>query len=146
MSVQKNLKKAIKRVPKDKEAIVSTFLQQEKIAHIKEVVRNIYPLLEKVDSIYDAQTSVNALSGFISAHIENQAAKIKLNELPIDLSKEEDSKIKEAILAIMELCKNEPAKELSSILERLGKTMGDYGAHEFLKNPMEQLSVDKILA
>jgi hypothetical protein len=146
MSIQKNLKKAIKKVPKTKDEIASDIARSQKVEHMKDVVRYVYPIIEKVDSIYDAQTVVNALSGFIMAHVEAKSLELKLVDLPIDLSGEENNKIKEAIVKLIELMKDEPAKELSSILERLGKTLGDYGAAEFLKNPMSELPITKILA
>ena len=146
MSTQKKLKQAIKKVPKTKEELKSDIARNIKVEHIKNTIRKIYPVIEKTDSIYDGQTVVNALGGFIMAHIENESAKFKLSDLPIDLSKEDDSKIKTAIEEIMKLMKDEPAKELASTLERLGKTMGDFSAHEFLKNKMEELPLNKILA
>ena len=146
MSANKTLKKEIKRVNKSKDEIKSDFLRQEKVAHMKDVVKFVYPILEGMDTIYDAQTVTNALSGFIMAHIEAKTMDFKVSDLPIDLSGEENNKTKKAIVDLIELLKDEPAKELSSILERLGKTLGDYSAHEFLKNPMSELPISKILA
>ena len=146
MSETKKLKQAIKKVPKSKEEIKSDIKRQEKIQHMKDIVRSIYPIIEKVDSIYDGQTVVNALSGFISAHVENKSAQFLLSDLPIDLKGENNTKIKIAIEDLILLLKDEPAKELAATLERLGKTFGDYGANEFLKNPMTELPITKILA
>ena len=130
---------------KSKDQIVEEMKHKDNVAHIKDVVGKIFPLL-KVDTIYDAQTVVNALSGFIMAHTEAKLKEIKLNEVTIDLSKEDESKIKTSMLAIIDLMKDEGAKELSEILERLGKTFSQYGSHEFLKKPMSAISIDNILA
>lgn len=142
----KTLQKAIKRVNKSKEEIVSDIKQIEKVKHIKEVVRSIFPLMEQVDTVYDAQTVVNALSGFISAHIENKVAEIKLSDLPIDLSKEEDSKIKTAISGILELMKDESAQELTETLERLGTTLQQYIVHTHMGAPMSTITIDNIVS
>lgn len=142
----KTLKKAIKRVNKSKQEVVSDIKAQEKVKHIKEVVRSIYPSVEALDSVYDAQTAVNALSGFIAAHIENKVALIKLSELPIDLSTEPDSKIKTAIISIMELMKDESAQELSETLERLGTTLQQYIVHKHMSEPMETIKIDDLVS
>lgn len=142
----KTLKKAIKRVNKSKEQIQSDIAQQQKVAHIKEVVRQLFPTVEVLDTVYDAQTAVNALSGFIAAHIENVVAKIKLSELPIDLSQEEDSKIKTAIVEIMEMMKDESAQELSETLERLGTTLQQYIIHTHMSAPMSTITIDNLLS
>lgn len=142
----KTLKKAIKRVNKSKEQIQSDIIQQQKVAHIKEVVRQLFPKIESVDTVYDAQTAVNALSGFIAAHIEGQVAKIKLSELPIDLSQEPDSKIKTAIVEIMDIMKDESAQELSETLERLGTTLQQYIVHTHMSAPMSTITIDNLLS
>ncbi len=141
------LKKAIKRVKnKTKEEIAGDMKMQEKVKQIKEMVRLIFPVIEKVDTVYDAQTVVNALSGFIAALIESKVALIKLQELDIDLSKEEDSKIKTAILGIMDLMKDESAQELSETLERLGTTLQQYIVHKHMSAPMETIKIDDLVS
>lgn len=142
----KTLKKAVKRVNKNKEQITSDIKAQEKVAHLKEMVRNLFPLIEGVDCVYDAQTAVNALSGFIAAYIEEKVSAIKLSELPIDLSKEEDSKIKTSILAMIDMFKDESAQELSETLERLGTTLQQYIVHTHMSAPMSTITIDKILS
>lgn len=142
----KTLKKAVKRVNKSKEQILNDMDHAKKVAHIKEMVRQLFPLVENVDTVYDAQTAVNALSGFIAAHIENKVALIKLSELPIDLSGEEDSKIKTSIVAIMELFKDESAQELSETLERLGSTLQQFIVHTHMSAPMNTIKIDDLVS
>ena len=109
------------------------------------MVRQLFPKLENVDSIYDAQTVVNALAGFIDAHVEKKVAEIKLKEIEIDLSKEEESKIKTAILEIIEMFPEESAQELSESLEKLGTALGKFAADKFLKQPMSTITVDDLV-
>lgn len=142
----KTLKKAVKRVNKTKDQIITDIDHAKKVAHIKEIVRTIFPLIGNVDTVYDAQTVVNALSGFITAHIENKVAQIKLSELPIDLSKEEDSKIKTAIEGIIELMKDESAQELSETLERLGTTLQQFVVHKHMSEPMNTITIDELVS
>lgn len=109
------------------------------------MVRQLFPSLEKVDSIYDAQTVVNALAGFIDAHVEQKVQEIKLKEITIDLSKEEDSKIKTAIEELISMFPEESAQELSESLEKLGTVFGKFAADKYLKQPMSVITVDDLV-
>lgn len=142
----KTLKKAIKRVNKSKEEISADMAHSQKVTHMKEIVSTIFPIVEKVDTIYDAQTVVNALSGFIAALLEKKVLDIKLSELKLDLSTEDDSKIKTAILDIVESMKDESAQEISETLERFGSTLSKLGAHKFLMNPMTEIKLEDLVA
>ena len=135
-----------KRVPKTKEQLKDEMKFQQKVTHLKEVVTQLFPVLEKVDTIYDAQTVVNALSGFITAHVEKKVVEIKLKEIEIDLSAEEDSKIKSAIMELIAMFPEESAQELSENLERLGSVFSKFAADKFLKQPMSELKVTDIVA
>lgn len=134
------------RINKTKEQIQADMKQIEKVKHIKEVVRKVYPLLEGVDSIYEAQTVLNALQGFIKVELEKVVDKITVGVLPLELEKEKDSKIKGAILSIALAMKDEPADEFSQTIERLARAFSDFGSNKFLKNPMSELKIEDILA
>jgi hypothetical protein len=144
--IEKSLKKSVKRINKSKEEISEDIKHAEKVAHMKEVVKAIYPLLEGQDTIYDGQTVVNALSGFITAHIEKKVLDIKMSDLEIDLSKEEPSKIKSSIVDIIALMQNESAQELTETLERLGRALSQYSANTFMKKPMAEIKIEDIVA
>lgn len=142
----KAIKKAAKRKPLSKDDLEVQIRATQANDHIKEVCKEIFPLLEGLDTIYDSQTAVNALSGFILAHVENALCAIKMNEIKIDLSKEEDSKIKDVVLKMAEMLQGEPAKALSSILDRMGQVFSRLGAEKFLKQPMSAVTLDDIIA
>jgi len=146
--MSKTLKKAIKRINKTKEEVTNDMRRAEKVAHLKEIVRETFPVLEQVDSIYDAQTVVNALSGFILAHLENKLKDIKLSECEIltYLAKEEKGPIRTALEDLYLKFKDEPAKELSEALQKLGDTFTNFGADKFLRNPMTSIKVGDIIA
>lgn len=144
--IEKSLKKSVKRINKSKDEISADIKRIEKVNHMKEVVRAIYPLIESQDTIYDAQTVVNALSGFITAHIEQKVLEIKLKDLPIDLSKEDPSKIKSSIVDLIALMKDESAQELTETLSRFGTALSQYSASTFMKKPMSEIKLEDIVA
>ena len=145
----KEIKKAIKKTAqskKTKEELKQQINNVAKVQHIKDTVRLIFPELNDVGTIYDGQTVVNALSGFISAHMEKKLSEIKLSDIEIDLSKEEDTPIKAAILKLADMFKDEPAKEISGTLERLGQTLEKYSSFTFMKKPMSDIKIEDILS
>jgi len=142
----KTLKKAIKKVNKSKDELKADIARTARINHMKDIVKKVFPIIEKVDTIYDGQTVVNALSGFVTANIEKKVAEIKLSDCKIDLSGEPKSKIKTAIEELIVLFKDEDAKVLASTLESLGSTLTKFGADRFLKQPMSNVSVKDIVA
>ena len=143
MDLKRNNK--MTRKNKSKEEIMTDIKQREKVAHIKEVVKKVYPLLA-VDTIYDAQTVLNAIQGFIKVDLEERLDAIKLSDLKLDFSKESDSKIKTAMEVIVKELADEPADEFSQTIERLARAFSDFGAQKFLKNDMSSLKIEEILA
>lgn len=135
-----------KRQNFSKEQLVQQMKFQDEVRHLKEIVVTLFPKLEGLDTIYDAQTTVNALSGFITAHIEKKVVDIKMRDLEIDLSKEEDSKIKTAILEIIALFPDESAQYLSESLERLGVKLPQFAADKFLKQPMSACTIEDFVS
>ena len=127
-----------------KEQISEQMATERKIAHIKEVARKTFPFIENMETVYDAQTTVNAFGGFIAAEVEKKVADIKLSELSIDFSTEEDGTIKTAILELFELFKDEPAQELSETMERLGTTLQAYVSGNAMKEKMNIKADDVI--
>lgn len=144
ISTTKSLKKAVKKV-NNKDEVLQEMLYKQKMATIKKMVETIYPHVENISSIYDAQTVVNALSGFLSAHIEKKVLDIKTNDIEIDLSNEEDSEIKTAILAIVKDMDGQSAQVLSETLEKFGQALSQFSAHTFMKQPMKTIKLEDIL-
>jgi hypothetical protein len=136
----------MKKEPKSKGQIIDEIKSKQNVEKQKSLVRAIFPLLSKNKSIYDAQTALNAVSGFISFGIDKKIAEFKVSEIEIDLSKEEDSEIKKSVVKILDLIKDEDAKALSILLEKLGNSFAQFGAAEFLKNPMKKIKVEDIVA
>ena len=128
----------------NKEQIAQQLADQQKVIHIKEIVRKVFPSIEKLDTVYDAQTACVALAGLIEGEVENAVKKITMSQIVIDLSKEKDSKIKTAIEKMALLYPDECAQEYSETLERIGSTLQAYVANEGMKGKMK-IKVDDLV-
>lgn len=135
----------LKRKNKSKEEISQQLANDKKVAHIKDLVRIVFPVIENMDTVYEAQTTVNALSGFIEAEIEKIAGKVKLSEIEIDLSKEEEGSIKTALTELVALFPDESAQELAETMERLGTTLQAFVSNNAMKEKMT-ITVDDIVS
>lgn len=135
-----------KRANKAKEEIAAEMKRKAEIEHQKKLVRAMFPILNSVESIYDAQTVVNALSGFIKADMEDKIAELKVSDLEIDLKKEDDGAIKTAILELQELFSKEGADDASKLLERFGSMLSTFSSREFMKKPMDSIKPDDFIA
>lgn len=135
-----------KRINKTKDQLIAEMQNKSKIDHQKFMVRTLFPLLETQESIYDAQTAVNALSGFIKYEIEQKESEMKVSDLDIDLSKEKSSVIKSAVVDMLALVGPENAKDTASLLEKVGSALAQFGAAQFLKNPMTSVKITDIVA
>lgn len=135
----------LKRKNKSKEEISQQLANDKKVAHIKDLVRIAFPVIENMDTVYEAQTTVNALSGFIEAEIEKIAGKVKLSEIEIDLSKEEEGNIKTALTELVALFPDESAQELAETMERLGTTLQAFVSNNAMKEKMT-ITVDDIVS
>jgi hypothetical protein len=137
---------ATKRINKAKEEIAAEMKRKAEIEHQKKLVRAMFPILDSVESIYDAQTVVNALSGFIKADMEDKLSQLKVSDMEIDLKKEEDGPIKTAILELQELFSKEGAEDASKLLERFGAMLSQFSSREYMKNPMTSIKPDDFIA
>lgn len=137
---------ASKRVNKTKEEIAKELAHKIKIEREKGIARRIFPLLTDQESIYDAQTTVNALSGYIKYEMSKKEASFKLNDLLIDLSKEPDTKITATMQALKVELQEDGAKEVASLLERLGQALGQFSASQFMQKPMSEIKMEDIIS
>jgi hypothetical protein len=131
---------------KTKQEIINEIKHTEDVKTIKKIITDIYPLISELDTIYDAQTTLGAVSGFIKADLDEKIRKIKVSEVEIDVSKEKELKIKAIIEKIVKKVKDESAQDVSETLERLARAFSDFGAIEFVKGPMDKVKLDDILA
>lgn len=134
-----------KRKNLNKDQIKEQIANEQKIARLKEIVNKAFPSIEDMDSIYDAQTVVNALAGLISVEIEKEVESIKLSSIIIDLSEEKDGKIKSAIEDLVSKFQDESAQVFSETLERIGTTLQAYVSNEGMKAKMD-IKIEDILS
>lgn len=134
------------RVNKSKEQIAAQIAQVQKVDREKMLVKLMFPIIENMKTIYDAQTVLQALSGFIKAKVDQKAAEFFVKDLQIDLSKEEDSEIKTAMEALLGLIEIEKGKDIAGLLERFGNILAQHSAREFMKQSMREITLDKIIA
>lgn len=134
------------RVNKKKEELIAEIERKQRIDNDKDLVKKMFPLIANMKTIYDAQTALSALSGFIVYGIDKKMSGIKVHELSIDLSKEEASEVKTAVMNLQTLLINEDAKTASALLKRFGDTLAQYSAKEYMKSPMKKLKITDIIA
>lgn len=120
--------------------------QQADVERQKTLVKLFWPFLQEEMTIYDAQTAVNAISGYFNYEIQVRLAALKVEDIAIDLKNEKDGPIKDAMTHILEVFKGQNAKSSADLLERFGKTLGMFSAHTYMKQPMSTLKVEDIVA
>lgn len=134
-----------KRVNKTKDEIAKEMEHKAKVEKQKALARRMFPLLQ-VESIYDGQTALNALSGYIKFEMAVRESKLKLNDLLLDLKKEPDTQITKVMEALKAEFQDEPAKELSELMERMAKTLEAFIARKYINNPMSEIKIEDIVA
>lgn len=136
----------MKRINKSKVEIAQLAAQKADVERQKKLVRAIWPFIAKDLTVYDAQTVANAVGGFIKFEMQRKLEALKVSDLLIDVSNEKDTPIKEAMIGVLEVFKDEKANDSAQLLERLGKTLGAYSAHVYMKQNMSVLTVENIVA
>ncbi len=134
-----------KRIPKSKEELKSQMAHLQKIERMKRLARLVWPKIESLKKIYDAQTVLNAASGFIKQDLTVKTEGILVSDLAIKLH-EKESVIKTAVQEIIYLLGTESASEAANLLEKMGNSLGQYGAAKYLENPMSVIDVKDFIA
>jgi len=135
-----------KRVNKSKDQLIADLKNIEKINREKTLVKLMFPYLKDQKSIYDAQTVLGALSGFVKIELDKKVAALLIKDLEINLDKEQPSEIKTAIISLIGLLELENAQEMAKLLERFGNTLAQYSAHEFMKHPISEIKIENIVS
>lgn len=138
--------KPTKRVNKSKDEIAAEIKHKAVINTQKELVKKIFAIISKQDTVFDAQTVLTALSGFIKYELSQKESLFKIKDLLIDLKNQPDTKITKAMSTLKVELQEENAKDLAMILERFGNTLGQYSAAQFMKNKMSKIKIEDILA
>lgn len=133
------------RVNKTKTEIALEMGKQERVKQEIALVKSIFPFIQDLASVYDAQTALSALSGFITFDLQKKNDALKVSDLNVDLSKEEASVIKDSVQNILGLIVNENARDAASLLKRFADTLAQFSANEYMKQPMKIISVEQIV-
>ena len=133
------------RINKSKEQIKAEMLLKAEISHEKQLATMIFPELQKQETVYDAQTLLHGLSGYIHHELENRTNKVLVGDLPVDVSKEKEGAIRDSFKTILEMLKEEKADNVVKLLKRYGDMLGYYGSVQFLKNPMSIIKEEDLI-
>lgn len=120
--------------------------KQERVERQKVLAKKIFPFVENLKTIYDAQTVFSALAGFIKFGLEKEEAKLRIEDVSMDFSKEGESAVKTAVIEIRELIRLENAKEAMSLLEIMGNKIPEFIANKHMKDSMKELTVEEFIA
>lgn len=134
-----------KRKNKSKEEIRDDLRRIEKTKRQIILAKLLFPFMQDMKSIYDAQTALSATSGYIQAELEKKLSSFTVKELDINFKDEPDSDIKKVMIAFLGQLEPENAKDVVDLLESYSKTLGIYGQEQFLKNPMSMLKISDII-
>lgn len=134
----------------NKADVAAAMAQQQKqtarVAREKTLVKMMWPIIEQLKTIYDAQTLLSAFAGFVSYDIEKKANEVKVSDVTIDLSKEKDAKMKDAMEKLAGLMAGEPAKDAANLARRFADTIAQYSAQTFMKQKMKSVKLTDFLA
>lgn len=142
--------KAIKRrYNKRKDEILEENKRNEKLKHQIFIAKKFWEPVAYLETIYDAQTAANALSGFINFELQKKVNEIKVKELSDficdSIKEEKNTPIKLAILNILGVIQDEQAKDVSDLLKRFADTLASFSANKFMKQGMVELKMEDII-
>lgn len=120
-----------------------------KVLHQIELAKSIFSLLKNNKTIYDTQTVMNALAGFIKFELGKKIDLIKVSlvhdEIKAIIKAEKKSEIKTSLENILELVKDEPAKDVIALLETFANKIGEHGQSIYVKKPISELNIKDII-
>jgi hypothetical protein len=132
--------------PKSKEEVVSELKRKANIDHQRVTARLIFPFLEGLPTVYDAQTAVNAAAGYIRYDLQRKQSALKVTDLDIDLTKEKATVLKTAVEHILSQLSTENAEDAASILELMGNKLPQHVSLVGMKEPMSTVKMDDFIA
>lgn len=134
----------VKRTNKTKEQIVKNMAAEEKNKKYAELAKRIYPLL-KVETIYDAQTTFQALSGYFKDDLLKKEKSFKVSDLTVNLADQPKGLIVDSMEEIRKSLEGEEALLCAEFLEIFATVISQYGLKEFTKKPLSDLKLDDLV-
>jgi hypothetical protein len=135
-----------KRVNKTKDEIAEDIRHTQYVEKQKRLARLIFPVIEDMETVYDAQTVLNAVAGFIKYDLVVKEEAFKVHQVAFDTSKIDDGEVKTRILKLIDLLQVEGAKDVADLLEFMGSKLPQHLAHSHIKGPMSQIKSDEFIA
>ena len=134
-----------KRVNKKKDEIVADMKHKEKVARDIMVAKLLFSFMKDLPTIYDAQTALNAMSGYIKWELKKKTTEFKVKDLGIDLKDEPESEIKTVVASFIGQLENENAEEMGDFLEKYAGILSKYGSAKYLENPMSIIKMEDLI-
>lgn len=120
--------------------------KQARVERQKTLAKLAFPFLASLPTVYDAQTACNAIAGFIKLGLDTKEKAVIVNAIEFDLSKSEDSVVKDAVQNILGLVEHENAKEVLALFEIMGNKLPEFIAARHMKDPMTSVTVEEFIA
>ena len=134
-----------KRINKTKDQLKAEILVKQDIEKEHKLAIILFPYLQKMETIYDAQTLLHGIAGYVHHELEKKMNGVKVNELPVDVSKEKEGVFRETFGEMLDLLKDEDADHTIKFMKRFGDMLGYFGAKEYMKNPMSMIKQDDLI-
>lgn len=131
---------------KGKQEVAALLKQRADINRQRTIARMVFPAVEQLDTVYDAQTVFNAVSGHIKYGLLLKENELKIADLAIDMEKGKDSPVKHAVNSILQMLKDEPANDMAKLIDMMGQKLPEFLANKFLKGPMSTVTAAEFIA
>lgn len=134
----------------NKAQIIEQMKSKKLVKHQIDLAKKMFPHLTKDNSIYDAQTALNATAGYITLAFKDKISEITISDILPAIKKAIKAENKSAIKTSMEemivILEKEPAQNAVALLERFGNILGVYSMREFMKQPMSSIKSEEIIS
>lgn len=120
--------------------------QKQKIERQKTVAKLIFPFIANLPTVYDAQTAVYAIAGYIELEMIKKEQGLKISDLLLDLSREKEGEITTAMRLILGQLEIENAKESMDLLKTFGDKLPQFLSNRHLTDPMSTITSEDFIA
>ena len=134
-----------KRINKTKEQIKAEMLVKQDIEKEHKLAILLFPYLQRMETVYDAQTLLHGIAGYVSHELEKKMNGVKVSELPVNLSQEKEGIFRDTFGELLVVLKDEDADHTIKFMKRYGDMLGYYGAKEYMKNPMSIIKEEDLI-
>jgi hypothetical protein len=137
---------APKKTRLTREQLEQELIRTQKVEKQRTLARQLFPIVENLETIYDAQTAFQAAAGLIKYGVVKIETDLKVSDVKVDLSKDKPTPVSYAVKTMLELVANEPAMEMVELIEMMGSKLPGFLAQKHLKDPMSTISAKEYIA